>query len=65
MTINYTDHFVVTFLNPSYYTSIKLDALNNLLCSKLYWHNRPGPNYSATLIATVAIANVLLNIKCR
>ena len=30
-------------LNLSYYASIMLDAFNNLLCSKLCWHNRPGP----------------------
>ena len=46
--IDYIDHmhFVVTFiheLNPTYYASIMLDAFNNLLCSKLCWHNRPGP----------------------
>ena len=44
--INYTDHFVVTLLNPTYYASIMLNAFNNLLC----WHNRPGPNYN--IVAT-------------
>ena len=39
--INYIDHFVITFLNPTYYAGIMLDALNNILCSKLCWHNRP------------------------
>ena len=42
--INYTDHFVVTFPNPTYYTVIMLDAFNNLLCSELCWHNRPEPS---------------------
>ena len=42
--INYTDYLVVTFLNPTYYAGIMLDALNNILCSKLCWHNRPGPS---------------------
>ena len=40
-------HIVLTFideLNPTYYASIMLDAFNNLLCSKLCWYNRPGPN---------------------
>ena len=39
-TDNDTDHFVATFLNP---IPIMLDAFNNLLCSRLCWHNRPGP----------------------
>ena len=30
-------------LNLSYYASIMLDAFRDLLCSKLCWHNRPGP----------------------
>ena len=45
------DHFVVIFLecmdiklNLSYYASIMLDTFKDLLCSKLCWHNRPGPN---------------------
>ena len=44
--IDYTDYFVATFiheLNPSYYAGIMLDAFKDLLCSKLCWHNRPGP----------------------
>ena len=41
--INYTYHFVVTFLNPTYYAGIMLDAFNNLL----YWYNRPGPTTHA------------------
>ena len=45
--INYTDHFVVTFLNPTYYAGIMLDAFNNLLCSRLCCHNRPGPSHLA------------------
>ena len=46
--IDYTDYFVVTFihkLNPAYYAGIMLNAFNNLLCSKLCWHKRPGPTY--------------------
>ena len=50
----YIDHFVVIFLqcmdiklNLSYYASIMLDAFQDLLCSKLCWHNRPGPNLHA------------------
>ena len=46
--INYIDHFVVTFLNPTCYAGIMLDAFNNLLCSNLHWHNRPGPSSSRT-----------------
>ena len=51
MVVSYIDHFVVIFLqcmdiklNLSYYASIMLDAFKDLLCSKLCWHNRPGPN---------------------
>ena len=54
--INYIDHFVVIFLNPTYYASIMLDALNNILCSKLCWHNRPGPIYKQFQF----ISNVIL-----
>ena len=31
--INYIDHFAVTFLNPTYYADIMLDALNSILHS--------------------------------
>ena len=46
--IDCIDHFVVTFiheLNPTYYASIMLHTFNNLLCSKLCWHNRLGPSH--------------------
>ena len=36
---NYIDHFVITFLNPTYYAGIMLDALNNI-CDRAY-ENRP------------------------
>ena len=52
---DYIDHFVVIFLhcmdiklNLSYFASIMLDAFEDLLCSKLCWHNRPGPNTNLT-----------------
>ena len=32
--------------NLSFYASIMLDAFKDLLCSKLCWHNRPGPSAS-------------------
>ena len=34
--------------NFSYYASIMLNSFKGLLCSTLCWHNRPGPNGSAT-----------------
>ena len=27
----------------AYYAGIMLDAFSNVICSKLCWHNRPGP----------------------
>ena len=35
-------------LNLSYYASIVLDAFKHILCSKLCWHNRPGPSTHTT-----------------
>ena len=35
-------------LNLFYYASIILHAFIDLLCSKLCWHNRPGPNIDYT-----------------
>ena len=41
---NYTDYFIVTFLNPTYDAGIMLDAFKNLVYSKLCWSNRPEPS---------------------
>ena len=50
---DYINHFVVIFLecigiklHPSYYASVMLNAFIDLFCSKLCWHNRPGPIYN-------------------
>ena len=37
-------------LNLSYHASIMLDAFKDLLCSKLCWHNRPGPSLESIII---------------
>ena len=37
-------------LNPTYYASTMLDAFSDLLCSKLCWHNRPGPKLNYNFI---------------
>ena len=45
--IDYTDHFAATLeslILATYYAGIMIDAFNNLLCSKLCWHYRPGLN---------------------
>ena len=44
-------------LNLSYYAimlGIMLDAFKDLLCSKLCWHNRPGPTSMHVLYGQVA-----------
>ena len=68
--INYTDHFVVTFLNTSYLLiMLTLCLFNNLWCSKLCWHNRPGPNvgiqwhwYSQPLDTSYRLTKLMLLI---
>ena len=35
---------IAILINLFYYAKIMQNAFKNLLCPKLYWHNRPGPN---------------------
>ena len=42
--IDRIDHFVVTFIHKLNPPIMLVDVFNNLLCSKLCWHNRPGPS---------------------
>ena len=37
-------------LNSIYYAGIMLGAFNNLLCSKLCWHNRPGLKHTTSTL---------------
>ena len=69
--INHACHFLIANyslslrhykLNLSYYASIMLDAFKDLLCSKLCWHNRPGP--SGAILSRPNIALFLLYIYC-
>ena len=34
------NHLLLLFKNIFYYAGIMLNAFNDLICSKLYWHNR-------------------------
>ena len=38
------NHLLQFFKNISYYAGIMLNAFNDLLCSKLCWHNRLVPS---------------------
>ena len=40
-------------LNLSCYTSIVLNTFKDVLCSKLYWHNRPGPTLKSSKIVSL------------
>ena len=46
-------------LNLSYCASIMLNAFKDLLCSKLYWHNRSGPMYHYSSIAAIEIMHLM------
>ena len=39
-------------LNLTYNASIMLNVFKDLLCSKLCWHNSPGPSYCGHVINT-------------
>ena len=45
--LEYINHLLQFFKNISYYAGIMLNAFSHLLCSKLCWHNRLVPKYSA------------------
>ena len=43
-----------------------LNAFSDLLCSKLFWHNRLVPSYSSNLISiNPAIANAIIFVRLR
>ena len=50
-------------LNLFYYASIMLDAFIDLLCSKLCWHNRPGPKDLCGIIRQLFISNIIIVIE--
>ena len=41
--LEYINHLLQFLENISYYAGIMLNAFSDLLCSKLYWHNRLVP----------------------
>ena len=43
--LEYTNHLLQFFKLFSYYAGIMLNAFSDLLCSKLYWHNRLVPSH--------------------
>ena len=48
----------------TYYASIMLDAFTHLLCSKLCWHNRPGPIYKIKLMHNKSEYIINLCVNC-